>query len=182
LTANKKIKKLKTEVFLKNNSSHILFRRPEISDAYSIWTLIKESPPLDLNSLYCYLIICTHFADTSIVAEDPDGVCGFISAYIHPDNDNTLFVWQVVVKKEKIRQGIADGMLQSLLRRKHKKAIQYLETTVNPSNAASGALFYSTAKSLNTKCNESVLFTEKDFGNQAHEDEILYRIGPFDIT
>ena len=167
---------------MKNNSLHILFRKPEISDAYSIWTLIKESPPLDLNSLYCYLIICTHFSQTSIIAEDHDGVCGFISAYIHPDNDNTLFVWQVVVKKEKKRQGIADGMLQSLLRRKHKKAIQYLETTVNPSNAASGALFYSTAKSLNTKCHESVLFTEKDFGNQAHEDEILYRIGPFDIT
>lgn len=167
---------------MKNNSSHILFRKPEISDAYSIWKLIKESPPLDLNSLYCYLIICTHFVDTSIIAEDSDGICGFISAYIRPDSENILFVWQVVVKKEKKRQGIANTMLQSLLRRKHKKVIQYLETTVNPSNKASGALFYAIAKSLNTKCHESVFFTEKDFGNQAHEDEILYRIGPFDIT
>ena len=167
---------------MKNNSSHILFRKPEISDAYSIWKLIKESPPLDLNSLYCYLIICTHFADTSIIAEDSDGICGFISAYILPDSDNILFVWQVVVKKEKKRQGIANTMLQSLLRRKHKKVIQYLETTVNPSNKASGALFYAIAKSLNTKCHEGVFFAEKDFGNQAHEDEILYRIGPFDIT
>jgi hypothetical protein len=25
------------------------------------------------------------------------------------------------------------------------------------------------------------LFSEEDFGGEAHEDEILYRIGPFDM-
>ncbi len=167
---------------MQNNFQNLKLRKPEISDAHAIWKLIKTSPPLDLNSLYCYLIICAHFAETSIVAEDEGGICGFISAYIVPDRSNTLFVWQVAVKQEKKRQGIAEAMIDSLLKRKFKFPINYLETTVNPSNQASGNFFRSTAKSLNTQCQESILFSEKDFGDQDHEAEILYRIGPFTIS
>lgn len=166
---------------MQSNNYNITFRKPVSSDAQIIRQLIKESPPLDLNSLYCYLIVCTHFADTSIIAEDHSGVCGFISGYVPPGRDNTLFVWQVVVNKKNRGQGIAKAMLLSLLRRLYKTPLRYMETTVNPSNAASRALFYSIAKCLNTYCLESVLFSEKDFGDQVHEDEILYRIGAFDI-
>jgi L-2,4-diaminobutyric acid acetyltransferase len=164
---------------MQNNFQNLKLRKPEISDAHAIWKLIKTSPPLDLNSLYCYLIICAHFADTSIVAEDQRGICGFISAYIRPDSNNTLFAWQVVVKNEYKRKGIARAMLDSLLHRKFEFPINYLETTVNPSNQASGDFFRSTAKLLNTQCQESILFSEKDFGDEDHEAEILYRIGPF---
>ncbi len=167
---------------MQNNQRHnTVYRKPVSSDACNIWKLIKESPPLDLNSLYCYLIVCIHFADTSIVAEDGDGICGFISGYIHPKHDDTLFIWQVVVDKGKRGYGIAKEMLFSLLHRRYKTPLQYMETTVSPSNTASRALFYSIAKSLNTSCLESVLFSDKDFGDHAHEDEILYRIGAFDI-
>lgn len=159
----------------------IIFRMPEKKDAQTIWSLIKLSPPLDINSLYCYLLICTHFSGTSIVAESPQGLCGFISAYICPNQQNTLFVWQVVVGKDYRGEGIAKEMLARLLRRKYQAPIRYLETTVNPSNVSSSALFYSTARLLNTSCMESVLFSEEDFGGEAHEDEILYRIGPFDM-
>jgi L-2,4-diaminobutyric acid acetyltransferase len=167
---------------MNNNFPNFKLRKPAISDANAIWTLIKTSPPLDLNSLYCYLIICAHFADTSIVAEDQSDICGFISAYILPDRSNTLFVWQVAVNNDYKRKGIARAMIDSLLHRNFKFPISYLETTVNPSNKASGNFFRSTAKSLNTQCRESVLFSEKDFGGQSHEAEILYRIGPFTIS
>lgn len=166
---------------MKNEPQQILFRIPEITDAQTIRRLIEDSPPLDLNSLYCYLLICTHFAATSIVAESPRGLCGFISAYVRPDRRDTLFIWQVVVGKSHQGRGVAKAMLVNLLGRQYPAPLRYLETTVNPSNAPSRALFYSTAKFLNTTLLESVLFSEADFGSQTHEDEILYRIGPFDM-
>jgi L-2,4-diaminobutyric acid acetyltransferase len=155
-------------------------RKPCIEDAGTIWKLIHNSPPLDINSLYSYLILCAHFADTSVVAESAEEICGYVSAYIRPGHINTLFIWQVVVETERHGQGIAKMMINTILRRQYSNTIQYLETTVNPSNTSSNALFDSIAKSLNTRCEKSILFSKKDFGNLAHEDEILYRIGPFD--
>lgn len=169
------------ESILKNEPQQILFRIPEKTDAQTIRRLIEDSPPLDLNSLYCYLLICTHFAATSIVAESPQGICGFISAYLRPDRRDTLFVWQVAVGKANQGEGIAKAMLLNLVGREYPAPVRYMETTVSPSNGPSRALFYSTAKFLNTTLLESVLFSEADFGSQAHEDEILYRIGPFDM-
>ena len=95
ITANLNIAK---ERDLKNNPTDIHFRKPEVSDAPSIERLVRFSPPLDVNSHYCYLIICAHFFQTSVVACSNDHVCGFISAYIRPDQQDTLFVWQVAVQ------------------------------------------------------------------------------------
>lgn len=165
---------------MQNDPPNIVFRKPVISDAQTIWKLIQISPPLDLNSLYGYLILCAHFAGTSVVAQSPEGLCGYISAYIRPDCSDTLFVWQVVVDPVCQCKGVAKAMLNTILQRQYPVPVSYLETTVNPSNMASGALFNSLAKTLNTTCVKRVLFSEKDFGESAHEDEILYRIGPFD--
>ncbi|GAB6271064.1 MAG: diaminobutyrate acetyltransferase [Smithellaceae bacterium] len=165
---------------MQNDFPHIVFRKPVISDAQAIWKLVQTSPPLDMNSLYCYLILCAHFADTSVVVESPERLCGYISAYVPPDRQNTLFVWQVVVNPVCQGKGVAKTMLKTILQRQYSVPVSYLETTVNPSNLASDALFHSLAKTLNTSCEKRVLFSEKDFGESAHEDEILYRIGPFD--
>jgi hypothetical protein len=43
------------------------------------------------------------------------------------------------------------------------------------------ALFYSLAGSLNARLTRRVLFDAADFAGEEHEDEILYRIGPFNI-
>lgn len=166
---------------MRSDSHHIVFRLPEKKDAKAVRRLIEDSPPLDLNSLYCYLLLCTHFAQTSIVAEDLHDVCGFVSAYVRPDKKDTLFVWQVVVKKDCRGKSIAKNMLSLLLQRNHLSSLRYLETTVNPSNESSNALFLSLAVSLNTGLTKRVLFSGHDFGNSNHEAEILYRIGPFDI-
>lgn len=164
---------------MKKDPRDIHFRRPEISDAPSIERLIKESPPLDLNSLYGYLLICAHFYQTSVVACDAGDICGFISAYIRPDQQDTLFVWQVAVKNECRGKGIAGSMLSSILSRTYPNPLRYLETTVNPSNASSKALFSSLAVSRGAALVQSVLFAADDFGAQPHEEEILFRIGPF---
>ena len=167
---------------MKNDSHHILFRLPEKKDAQAVRRLIEDSPPLDLNSLYCYLLLCTHFAPTSVIAEYHQEVCGFVSAYIRPDQKDTLFVWQVAVQRDFRGKAIAKGMLLSCLQRAHLSSLRYLETTVNPSNSSSNALFSSLAEFLNAGLAKSALFSADDFGKTSHEEEILYRIGPFNIS
>jgi diaminobutyrate acetyltransferase len=166
---------------LKKDPTDMYFRRPEVADAPFIEKLVKDSPPLDLNSLYCYLILCAHFSRTSVVACDADAVCGFISAYLRPDEEDTLFVWQVAVDKKYRGKGVARSMLSSILNRPTPCPPRYLETTVSPSNIPSKALFSSLAASLGVPLVQSVLFSADDFGDQRHEEEVLFRIGAFDL-
>ncbi|MEX2375678.1 MAG: diaminobutyrate acetyltransferase, partial [Dehalococcoidia bacterium] len=68
-------------------------------DAAPIWQLVHDDGGLDLNSPYAYLLVCTDFAQTSLVATDATGVVGFIAAYRPPTRPDATFVWQVGVAK-----------------------------------------------------------------------------------
>ena len=89
-----------------NNSAlqreEILFRPPVIGDGTAIYELIRQSPPLDLNSRYLYLLLCDHFSESCIIAESESRTVGFISAYGHPKKQETLFVWQVAVARDSV--------------------------------------------------------------------------------
>lgn len=154
------------------------FRRPTISDANEIWNLVKNCPPLDLNSQYFYLILCHHFSDTCIVAESNSKIIGFVSAYIPPGKKDTLFVWQVAVRKENRGSKLASEMLSNLFYRIQRKGVTKLEATVTPSNKASKSLFYSLKSKFNSKIVETPLFAKEYFGYDDHEQEDLVQIGP----
>jgi L-2,4-diaminobutyric acid acetyltransferase len=156
----------------------ITLRKPTKADGQAIHDLIKNSPPLDLNSTYCYCLLGSHFAHTCVVAEQAGKVCGFFSAYIRPDAQDTLFAWQVVVDPSLRGQGIAGLMLSSLLSRPDCRGIRYLETTVGPSNAASRALFNRMAQSYAAAITETEFLAADAFGTPDHEAENLLRIGP----
>ena len=155
------------------------FREPRVEDSRHIHSLIERSRPLDLNSLYCYLLLAEHFRETCVVAERDGHLAGFISAYVHPSRKDTLFVWQVAVDKTVRKQGIGGRMLKHLVKRPSLSFVSYLETTVNPSNQSSRSLFESVAKRLRAPCTTSTLFSEDLFEDTDHEAEILFRIGPF---
>src|SRR5690606_15860277 len=70
----------------------IRLRRPRAADGAALFDLIAACPPLDLNSRYCNLLHCTHFADTSVAAERDGVLVGFISGYLPPRRSDTLFV------------------------------------------------------------------------------------------
>ena len=150
-----------------------------VEDAPKIYDIIKGSKPLDLNSEYCYLILCLHFFETCVVAEWNSRIIGFISAYIQPAKKDTLFVWQVAVHQSARQKGVALKMLKHLLKRDVMMRISFVETTVTPSNQASRMMFYSLAKDLETMCVESDQFSEEMFDGDGHEREVLFRIGPF---
>lgn len=154
------------------------FRKPTVEDGPSIYDLVNRSKPLDVNSRYLYLLQCSHFANTCAVAESDGSVQAFISAYVLPDTPDTLFVWQVAVDASLRGQGVAGRLLAHLLDRPHLAGIRFVEATVNPSNNASKNLFASLARKHNCDITESMLFEAALFGADAHESEILLRVGP----
>lgn len=126
----------------------LLFRQPDSGDGKDVWQLVNDCEPLDENSLYCNLIQCDHFDETCVVAErSSDGkLVGWISAYILPNDPETLFVWQVAVDPSAQGQGVAKRMLTHLLQREACSDVRVLQTTITADNEASWALFKSIAR------------------------------------
>ena len=159
---------------------HLQLRTPQLTDGADIYNLVKNSHPLDLNSLYCYLLICEHFNETSIVVQHQSAIKGFISAYIHPKKNDTLFIWQVAVHSSMRKMGMAMKMVMVILGRDIAKKVRYIETTVSPSNEPSSRFFHSLASTLKTGITKKTFITESMFGEEKHEEEILFKIGPFE--
>ena len=156
-----------------------MFREPCLEDGAEVWKLIKQTGVLDLNSSYSYLMWCTYFGDTSIVIESDDKIVGFVSAFIKPASPNKLFVWQVAVAESERGKGFASKMLHQLLKRNACEDIQFIETTITPSNIASQKLFQGLARDLKTELQVSDCFNTNDFPEKGHEDELMHQIGPF---
>jgi L-2,4-diaminobutyric acid acetyltransferase len=156
----------------------ITLRQPCPEDGAAMCELVQETAPLDPNSCYAYLLLCTHFADTCVVAEDDGDLVGFVSAYRPPTDPDVLFVWQVAVKSTARGKGLAKTMIQTLLERDTCQSVAILEATVTPSNVASKALFRSLANDHDARCAETCWFPPEMFGSGEHEAELLFRIGP----
>lgn len=162
---------------MSTTQDEIRTRKPGTDDGYKIHQLIANSPPLDLNSVYCYYLLSDHFRDSCVIAEYQNKIIGFISAYQIPQRPQTLFVWQVVVNQEFRGQKIAWRMLIDLLQRFQPTELHQLETTVNPSNAASRGLFERLAAEQGTVLKEDVFLEAEAFGpGDNHESELLLRI------
>ena len=160
-----------------------VLRPPTPNDGASVFRLIGRCPPLDVNSMYCNLLQCTHFAGTSVAAVQTvstnEELVGFISAYLIPEREDTLFIWQVAVDERARGTGLAGDMLKHILDRPQCSQITYLETTITESNKASWALFESLANKLGTRLEKSVMFDRDKHLADEHETELLARIGPF---
>ncbi|SAI57495.1 L-2%2C4-diaminobutyric acid acetyltransferase [Bordetella ansorpii] len=155
-------------------------RQPRRNDGAAIHRLIGECPPLDVNSLYAYLLLCEHHAATCIVAESSGGrIDGFISAYSIPERPDVLFVWQVAVHARARGHRLARRMLRELLQRPGLEHVRHLETTVGPDNKASRRTFAGLAREAGAHVAEQPLFDRQAFGGADHDDEMLLKIGPF---
>ncbi len=163
-------------------SDPLILRHPQTSDGAALHTLIASCPPLDLNSLYAYLLQCHHHSPTCLVAESLGELAGAITAYVPPAQPDVLFIWQVAVASRWQGQGLAKRMLEHLFQQvaegKSALAIQYLEATISPDNLASQKLFLGFARRHGVECTSSPLFSASHFGGSSHEEEWLYRVGP----
>ena len=156
----------------------IILRRPQLEQGKAVHELVQRCPPLDLNSSYSYFLLCSHFADTCVVAEQEGVAVGFISAYRLPQAPQTLFVWQVAVDARARGRQLAGRMLEELLLRPACAGLQFIETTVSPSNHASRRVFERFAATHGAAWHEEAFLTPAHFGAESHEEEVLFRIGP----
>jgi L-2,4-diaminobutyric acid acetyltransferase len=144
--------------------------------------LVVETGVLDVNSTYTYLLMATDFADTTIVAELDNELCGLITGYHPPSRPEVLFVWQVAVASSARGAGLAGTMLDSLaerVRRDRRGHPVTVEATVAPSNSASRRLFGAFARRHGVPMLEQSCFRADQLAvDGTHEDEPILRIGP----
>lgn len=153
-------------------------RPVEVADGQAIWQLVRDSGVLDVNSLYCYLLLCRQFRDTCLVAEEAGEVLGFVTAFRPPAQPEVIFVWQIGVGASARGRGIAARLLDHLLRLPACGDVRWLETTVTPDNHASRALFHSAARRWGTRCEVLPGLGPELFPGTGHQPEKLHRIGP----
>lgn len=162
-----------------NRGTTIRFRKSTIEDGAAIWRLARDSGTLDLNSPYTYLMMSQFFAETCVVAEEDGAPVGFIVGFRMPPRPESIFVWQVASARSQQGRGLATRMIGELLIRHAASGGSYLEATVTPSNTASQKLFRGIARRLDVPCRETPEFESAHFPEGGHEEEVLFRIGPF---
>jgi L-2,4-diaminobutyric acid acetyltransferase len=158
------------------NTLKFIIRNVVLDDIREVYSLLTANRPyVGLNSRYTYFLLAKDFSDTCIVAECRGKIVGFSSGYMSPNRTDTFFSWEAVVHKDYRGNQLQRRMLLQQIKITRAK---FFEGTVNPSNEASKRSFRELARLLETKCEESLLFSEEDFERDGHEAEILYRVGP----
>lgn len=160
-------------------STALDIRTAELTDAATIWRLVEASGALDVNSCYAYLLLCSHFADTCLVACEGEELAGFVAAYVPPRQPEVIFVWQIAVAPRYRGQGLARELLAQLVERARTQGARYLEATITPDNQASQRLFRGLAESRNWPVDTRTHFESRHFAGSSHDPELLFRIGPF---
>ena len=151
-------------------------RKPNSEDGAAIWSLVKDCAPLDENSMYCNLIQCDHFRDTCVLVEMNGDVVGWVSAYVLPDDTETLFVWQVAVSEKARGQGLGGRMLNALLDREMCADVTKVQTTITKDNEASWALFTRFADREGASIESEPHFRRDDHFNGEHATEHMVTI------
>jgi len=153
-------------------------RKPLAGDGPAVTRLIAACPPLDVNSAYCNLLQCAHFADTCVVGERNGEILGWVSGYRPPTEPASFFVWQVAVAEAARGQRLAQRMINALIDRPEAQGVTHLITTVTDDNAPSWALFNGLARAWGAPLSKSAMFERDAHFAGAHDTEWLARIGP----
>lgn len=157
----------------------VVLRIPNADDGPALYDLIAACPPLDQNSRYCNLLQVTHFARTAVVAELDGQLVGSITGYLKPEDPATLFIWQVAVHERARGRRLATRMMEEIVDRDSCAGVGFMETTIEPGNAASWKAFEKFAEARDAPMDQSLLFSRERHFAGAHGDEVLLRIGPF---
>lgn len=155
----------------------IRFRMPMPIDGPAITALIRRSAPLDVNSAYCNLVQCAHFAPTCVVAEQGGRLVGWLSGHRPATAPEEIFVWQVAVAQEVRGHGLAARMLDALLERDAVHDARTLSTTITADNAASWALFEGFARKRGLAVAKAEHFIRETHFAGHHDTEWLVTIG-----
>jgi L-2,4-diaminobutyric acid acetyltransferase len=160
-----------------SDDDDITLRAALPDDARRVWGLIEEVGTLERNSCYAYVLLCSHFASTCVIAERAGQILGFLLAYRPPADAASVFVWQVGVAPRARGRRLAARMLDALVARPSCRDARFLTATVTADNASSLALFQGFARARAVACRRELGFPSALFA-ETHADELLLRIGP----
>lgn len=152
------------------------FRPPRVQDAAAIWRAAPQRGP-DRDSCYAYVLLCSHFADTGVVAEEDGRVVGFALGYRPPIRPAEAFVWQLGVAEHHELAELGPRLLEEFLSRKASLDARFLCMTCNPGDTNLRELFQQFARRRSTKCTIGACFPASLFAT-AHTDEQLLSVGP----
>lgn len=160
-----------------NTDSGLALRTPRREDGAAMWRLVGDTGTLEQNSAYAYLLLCTHFRDTCLVAEHHDQLIGCVLGYRPPREPDCAFVWQVGVAPAARGRGLAGDLLDAWLWLPTCRNARFVTASVAADNAASRALFAGFARRHGAALHEQAFLPGDCFPDQ-HAAEPLLKIGP----
>lgn len=135
--------------------------------------LAKECGTLDLHTPYTYWVNANYFAQSCFIMEKDGEPVGYLMAI---DTPETVFAWQIGVKKEFRGQGLSFGLIEACVdyARSVKKNV---EVTIAKENLASYHSFVSACKKLGLRMERMDEAIVKDLVEPSFEEvEVRYRI------
>ncbi|WP_138519492.1 diaminobutyrate acetyltransferase [Limnobacter alexandrii] len=156
------------------SNTDVVLRHPVLEDGTAVFDLVDACKPLDLNSHYLYLLQCSHFAPTCVVATLHGEVVAWVSGYIPPKQTDTFFVWQVAVGEKARGLGLGKRLINWVLAQQN--GISKIHTSITPDNAASWGLFKSLARDWGSDLSSQDWFEEQSHFGGRHNTEVLVEI------
>lgn len=157
-----------------------VFRTPRPEDGLAVWRLVRDTPGLDANSPYAYVLWFRDFADCSLLATVDDEIVGFLTGYRRPEEPDTYFVWQTAVNPRHGIPFLGVKLFEAAAERQRAKGARFVEATVSAENRAILMVLRQYARKRSAERTEEVLFSSELLGD-GHHDELLQRIGPLKI-
>ncbi|WP_424919077.1 diaminobutyrate acetyltransferase [Streptomyces sp. wa1064] len=156
-----------------------VFRTPRPEDGIAVWELVRDTPGLDTNSRYFYVLWFRDFADCSLLATVDDEIVGFLLGYRRPGEPDTYFVWQTAVSPRHGIPFLGVKLFEAAADRQRERGARYVEATVSAENKAILMVLRQYARKRSAEVADRVLFPSGWLG-EGHHDEVLHRIGPLD--
>jgi L-2,4-diaminobutyric acid acetyltransferase len=156
------------------SNTDVVLRHPKLEDGTAVFDLVEACKPLDLNSHYLYLLQCSHFSSTCVVATLRCELVAWVSGYIPPKQTDTFFVWQVAVGRKARGLGLGKKLVNWVL--EQQSGIQKIHTSITPDNAASWGLFKSLAREWGADLSSRDWFQEQSHFGGRHNTEVLVEI------
>jgi L-2,4-diaminobutyric acid acetyltransferase len=154
-----------------------VFRTPTPEDGLAVWELVRNTPALDANSPYAYVLWFRDFADCCLVATVDDEVVGFLTGYRRPEEPETYFVWQTAVSPRHGIPFLGVKLFEAAAERQRARGARFVEASVSAENRPILMVLKQYARRRAATVTERVLFPAAWLG-EGHHDEVLQRIGP----
>lgn len=155
----------------------IAFRPPTLRDAARIFALAPQRGTPAQDSCYAFILLCSHFSDTGIVAEVNGDVAGYALGYRPPIRRDDAFVWHLGVADGQDRAELIPRLLEELLARRANRDARFLCITASPDDQALRDELQMVARRLGTRCAVEACFPAELFAGE-HPGETLLRVGP----